>query len=69
MEKLQIQKRGTILETFVTDIDYSLDDNFKPGLYLQTEKFLKNDFDNMCSIKEQTKILKIYNKIANYRDE
>jgi len=67
MEKLQIQKRGTILETFVTDIDYSLDDNFKPGLYLQTKNFLKNNFDNMCSIKEQNNNVEIYNKIANYK--
>ena len=66
MEKLQIQKRGTIVENLVEDIDYSLDDNFKPGLYLQTEKFLKNDFENMCSIKEQNKMVKIYNKMANY---
>ena len=66
MEKLKIQKRGTIAENFVEDIDYSLDDNFKPGLYLQTEKFLNNDFDNMCSIKEQNKMIKTYNKIANY---
>ena len=66
MEKLQIQKRGEILESFVTNIDYSLDYNFKPGLHLQTEKFLKNDFENMCSLKEQNKTLKIYNKMANY---
>jgi len=66
IEKLKIQKRGTIAENFVEDIDYSLDDNFKPGLYLQTEKFLNNDFHNMCSIKEQNKMIKTYNKIANY---
>jgi predicted dehydrogenase len=67
MEKLQIQKRGSILEEYITDIDYSLDDNFKPGLYLQIEKFLANDFDNMCSIKEQNNIVKIYNRMANYK--
>ena len=67
MEKLQIQKRGTIAENFVEDIDYTLDDNFKPGLYVQTEKFLTNDFDNMCSIREQYAIVKTYNKIANYK--
>jgi predicted dehydrogenase len=67
MEKLKIQKRGTIAENFVEDIDYSLDDDFKPGLYIQTEKFLKNNFDNMCSIEEQKKAVKIYNKMANYK--
>jgi len=67
MEKLKIQKRGSIAENFVTDINYSLDDDFKPGLYKQTEKFLKNNFTDMCSIKEQNKVVKIYNKIANYK--
>ena len=67
MEKLQIQKRGAIAEDFVDDIDYSLDDDFKPGLFIQTEKFLKNNFDNMCSLKEQNKMIKIYNKMANYK--
>lgn len=67
MEKLKIQKRGAIEENFVKDIDYSLDIDFKPGLYLQTEKFLKNNFDNMCSINEQYKALTIYNKMANYK--
>ena len=66
MEKLQIQKRGTIAENFVEDIDYSVDDEFKPGLYVQTEKFLAGNFDNMCSIKEQNEIVKVYSKMANY---
>jgi len=66
MEKLQIQKRGSIKQEFINGIDYSLDDNFKPGLFRQTEKFLKNDFLDMCSIKEQKDMIKVYNKMANY---
>ena len=66
IEKLQIQKKGSIIESYVDDIDYDLDDKYKPGLYLQTEKFLKNNFNGMCSMAEQNKMLKIYNKIANY---
>lgn len=67
MEKLQIQKKGTIVQDFVETIDYSLDDTFKPGLYLQTKNFLNSEFTNLCSITEQFKMLSIYNQIANYK--
>ncbi|WP_157351582.1 Gfo/Idh/MocA family oxidoreductase [Aliarcobacter butzleri] len=66
MEKLQIQKRGKIPQLFDESVDYSLDEKYKPGLYIQTEKFLDNDFENMCSFEEQFKMIEIYNKIANY---
>ena len=66
MEKLQIQKRGTIPQLFDESIDYSLDEKYKPGLYLQTENFLENKFENMCFIKEQSSIVSHYNKMANY---
>lgn len=66
MEKLQIQKRGEIAQVLDESIDYSLDEEYKPGLYLQTENFLKNEFDGMCTIDEQKNINNVYNKIANY---
>jgi len=66
MEKLQIQKRGTIPQVFDESIDYTLDEEYKPGLYLQTKNFLENNFNGICTIEEQTKINNIYNKIANY---
>lgn len=66
MEKLQIQKRGKISQEFNEDIDYILDEEYKPGLYIQTEKFLENKLENMCTIQEQFKMIDIYNKIANY---
>ena len=68
MEKLQIQKRGSIAQEFDETIDYSLDDDFKPGLYLQTKNFVHNDFKNMCTITEQKRILNFYNKIAAYNE-
>ena len=67
LEKLRIQKRGSITANFVEDINYSLDDKFKPGLYIQTEKFLKNKFREMCSIREQAEAVKTYNRMANYK--
>lgn len=66
MEKLQIQKRGTIVQQFDENIDYNLDEKYKPGLFLQTQSFLQNNFNSMCSIEEQYKMITIYNKIANY---
>lgn len=67
MEKLKIQKKGSITEENVESIDYKLDNDFKPGLYLQTLKFLNHDFNDLCSIEEQYMALSIYNKIANYK--
>lgn len=67
MEKLQIQKRGSISQDYDEFIDYSLDDKYKPGLYLQTKNFLEGNFHGMCLLEEQYKMIDIYNKIANYR--
>jgi len=66
MERLQIQKRGSIAQEFDETIDYSLDDNFKPGLYLQTKHFLENNFEEICTLEEQCNMMDTYNKIANY---
>ena len=66
MEKLQIQKRGTVSFEFDESINYKYDEVFKPGLYLQTKRFIENNFENMCTIEEQLKMMPVYNKIANY---
>lgn len=66
IEKLQIQKRGSIVHVFDESIDYSLDEEFKPGLYLQTKSFLENDFKGICTLKGQCSIMDTYNKMANY---
>jgi predicted dehydrogenase len=66
MEKLQIQKRGTIAQIFDESIDYILDEKYKPGLFLQTSNFLENNFYGMCTIEEQAKMNKVYTKMANY---
>ena len=67
MEKLQIQKRGSIAQEFDETINYSLDDKYKPGLYIQTKNFLDNNFEGMCSIEEQYNNIAIFDKIANYK--
>ena len=63
---------GFSLLTWITsaqllEIDYSLEKNFKPGLYNQTKAFLNSEFSEFCSLKEQYHLIKnIYNKISGY---
>jgi len=48
------------------DIDYSLDEKYKPGLFLQTDNFLNNNTNGFCSLKEQIEVFDIYEKMVNY---
>ncbi|GET21576.1 myo-inositol 2-dehydrogenase [Prolixibacter denitrificans] len=61
LEKLQIQNIGSIATEFVV-LDYQYDENFKPGLYLQTKAFLDNDYSNLCTLDEQVHSLTNYYK-------
>jgi predicted dehydrogenase len=45
MEKLQIQELKSVAVTEVEGIDYSLDDKYKPGFYLQTSAFYTDQKD------------------------
>jgi predicted dehydrogenase len=65
MEKLQIQKRGSVSVDFI-DCDFSLDEQFKPGLYLQTNHFLNGTNDGLCSVHYQAEMMDAYCKIAGY---
>ncbi|QOW61715.1 Gfo/Idh/MocA family oxidoreductase [Treponema pedis] len=65
MEKLQIQNLDSVLVNFC-DIDYFLDEKYKPGLFLQVKNFLENNTNGLCSITDQIRLLSIYKKIANY---
>ena len=67
MEKLQIQKKGSVKIDFDIDIDYSLDEKFRPGLYRQTESFIYNKYDQLLGIKRHVDMLKYYNLICKYR--
>jgi predicted dehydrogenase len=66
MEKLQIQHIGSVAISFVEGIDYSLDEKYKPGLFLQTKSFLEKDFTNFCNIKEQADNMSVYKKMSGY---
>lgn len=66
IEKLQIQNKGSIVQAFDESIDYTLDEKYKPGLFIQTKNFLNNEFFNMCTLGEQFQNIDIYYKMANY---
>lgn len=65
METLQVQELGKVNVTPV-EIDDQVDKDFKPGLYLQTKTFLKNDFTRFCTIGHQLKFMNWYNKMSGY---
>ncbi len=66
LEILQKQDIGTTIIEKI-DLDYSLDEKYKPGLYQQVYNFINNNFEDFCTIESQLiKTKNIYNQIANY---
>ena len=66
LEKLQLQKRGSINIESEQGVDYSLDDKYRPGLYNQVIAFLENETASLCSISTHFSNCTTYYKIANY---
>ncbi|TCP22921.1 putative dehydrogenase [Tenacibaculum skagerrakense] len=65
-EKLQIQEIGSVQVNEV-EVDYSLEQDYKPGLFNQTKAFLNSDYINFCSLEEQRDLINdVYNKISGY---
>ena len=65
MEKLSEQQLGSIAITDIPLTD-TLDIDFKPGLYHQTEDFLNLDLQNLQSIQDQLTAMAHYKEIAGY---
>ena len=65
LEKLQVQLINSVAVAPV-DIDASLDSQYKPGLYLQVEHFLKADQECLCSLSEHLENSRLYARIAGY---
>lgn len=65
MEKLHIQRLGSV-EINEVPLDDDLDQNFKPGLYLQCEMFLDGNNKGLCDIHEHLNQVSCYNKMSNY---
>lgn len=67
LEKLQIQNIGSVAINFVEGVDYSLDEQFKPGLFMQTKAFLENTLTDFIDIKEQqNRINNFYLQMGGY---
>jgi len=67
MEKLQrIRHNSVDIEDL--EVDFArFDEDFKPGLLLQTESFLECHFSsNLCSLAQHSGIFPVYEKIAGY---
>lgn len=70
MEQLQVTPLGSV-DINQIDLDDSLDNRFKPGLFEQSHAFLNpdctsNKSDYLCSLHEQIDAFPIYQRIAGY---
>jgi predicted dehydrogenase len=63
LELLQEQKIGSVEIIEVDDVDYELDQQFKPGLFLQTKAFLNGESTGLKSLSDQVRSLEYFNKI------
>lgn len=65
MEQLQVIQLGSVKAENV-ELDDRLDQEFKPGLYMQTKAFLDGDDRQFCSADEQLQHCAIYDRMAGY---
>ncbi|MDC1208356.1 Gfo/Idh/MocA family oxidoreductase [Litorivicinus sp.] len=65
MERLQVVKLGSVAVESIETMD-TLDGDFKPGLYQQTNAFLNGDDALFCSLGEQVGNVSIYSRMAGY---
>lgn len=66
MEQLHVTHLGTVSIEPVT-LNDSLDHDFKPGLYRQTQAFLCGDHQALCPLAEQVEHVRLYSAMAGYR--
>lgn len=66
METLQIQNIGSV-DINPVSLENDLDLKFKPGLHLQIQYFLRNDFSRFSTIQDQKEIIyNTYLKMCSY---
>ena len=67
LERLFVQKQRSLDVALVEGVDYGLDEQFKPGLYLQTKAFLEGLEGDFIDIHSQLRAMEdVYSKIAGY---
>jgi predicted dehydrogenase len=65
MEQLKIIEKGSV-NGKIFELDDELDKTFKPGLFRQVEAFLAKNDSLFCTLDEQLRHCKFYDKIAGY---
>lgn len=67
LEKLFLQKRGTFKIQEIK-LNKKLEKKFKPGFYLQTKSFIKEDDSNLLLLDKYIKQLNFYKKISGKKN-
>ncbi len=64
LEKLQLVDRRSV-KVYDAEIDYGIDEKYKPGLFAEVECFLQdNKTKRLCTLTDQIKKLELYEKIS-----
>ena len=66
MEQLQVTLSGSVLIEAMEPLD-RLDQDYKPGLYRQTQAFLDGKDHLFCTLPEQVENVRIYSEMAGYQ--
>lgn len=67
IESLQVMKRGSVAIENINLSDGQIDKDFKPGLYVQVEKFLREpSASGLCRLSEHAGKAELYCRIAGY---
>lgn len=63
LERLQVQKLKSVVIDQM-EIDDRLDKAFKPGVFLETKKFIEKEDSGLCSLEDQINSFDIYRTIS-----
>lgn len=66
MEQMHVTPLASTKIDYIA-LDYGLDNDFKPGLFRQTQAFIDRDYSLFCTLDEQVKMMPIYTDMAGYR--
>ena len=66
MEKIYVQELNSVTPELVKGIDYTLDEQFKPGLHNLVRSFIGSTCEDLCTLDEQINRMPIYMKMAGY---
>lgn len=65
LEELRVQLLNSV-KVDVVELDYSLDRDYKPGLYLQVQRFLAGGAPALCTLEQHLQNMRHYVRMAGY---